>query len=579
MVFSRSHGWENERWWAVFAIGESGFSGEQESNKVLRGRKTKRNYFRTRLSSSRDNAKRNYLKMRSKGHQYYGTANENVSSRVDYSIARRKRGHTRGVSSDDGRRGPRHGKNAAATTVTVRLEDATEELVAAYKGEWGEPETPSDEIALDVAPEKTESGKSSSSPRTPEKNLIGHVSYARGEKGRVSGRLAPPLSGSFVYEGAFLNGRCHGAGRETYEYNTNNNVSASAMMGFSQQKEFSQKSAGGIFSEEAEKTAEESSSREGGARNNDEDDWELPGSAPVWFEGQFVDGVKSGRGELHFVGGARYEGEFRENKYHGEGLYVWSQISHEDGVGIKKNSSVEEDSPVKKGASSVENSPVKNSTKRSFFSPSKKSRKGSSGSAQSVQSCGSVERQSGDDKFRSVEREKNIPSRGSFDEKYSMSAAAHPLSYRGQFFEGKMHGYGQVTLADGSAFEGLYEHGVKHGPGVFRWASHEQLVGRWVRGKVEGPATWFHFADKVGEGGSSSSRNTINGRGGSGGASSSSSSSGVSSGGSRFSSGGVEDSEGRSPASPVEDRLRFVRGRPVGAGEDLFAQGKALVSL
>lgn len=54
-------------------------------------------------------------------------------------------------------------------------------------------------------------------------------------------------------------------------------------------------------------------------------------STGAFFEGYFKDGVFL-RGKYYFTNGNTYEGEYYEGKFHGKGLYQWSDGEHYNGT-------------------------------------------------------------------------------------------------------------------------------------------------------------------------------------------------------------------------------------------------------
>ena len=47
------------------------------------------------------------------------------------------------------------------------------------------------------------------------------------------------------------------------------------------------------------------------------------------YEGQFIKDKKSGKGKINFNNGDIYEGDFENNKFNGEGHYIWKKNGHE----------------------------------------------------------------------------------------------------------------------------------------------------------------------------------------------------------------------------------------------------------
>ena len=73
--------------------------------------------------------------------------------------------------------------------------------------------------------------------------------------------------------------------------------------------------------------------------------------------------------------------------------------------------------------------------------------------------------------------------------------------YVGQMKDGKRHGQGTYTYANGNKYEGQWEYGLRHGQGTFTWASGSIYVGEYKDDKRHGQGTynWADGAKYVGE--------------------------------------------------------------------------------
>ena len=49
------------------------------------------------------------------------------------------------------------------------------------------------------------------------------------------------------------------------------------------------------------------------------------------YEGEFVDGLRHGRGAMTYSSGDRYTGEFETELFHGYGVYIWKAYFDDDG--------------------------------------------------------------------------------------------------------------------------------------------------------------------------------------------------------------------------------------------------------
>ena len=50
----------------------------------------------------------------------------------------------------------------------------------------------------------------------------------------------------------------------------------------------------------------------------------------------------------------------------------------------------------------------------------------------------------------------------------------------------KTHGYGTYKHANGSIYEGLWQHDMQHGNGNETWPDGSNYIGEFVNGKKEG---------------------------------------------------------------------------------------------
>ena len=58
--------------------------------------------------------------------------------------------------------------------------------------------------------------------------------------------------------------------------------------------------------------------------------------------------------------------------------------------------------------------------------------------------------------------------------------------YEGDYRDGKLHGRGVYSWADGGRYEGEWRNGNRHGRGTFTWADGDRYEGKWREGKPHG---------------------------------------------------------------------------------------------
>lgn len=62
--------------------------------------------------------------------------------------------------------------------------------------------------------------------------------------------------------------------------------------------------------------------------------------------------------------------------------------------------------------------------------------------------------------------------------------------YTGQWLKNKMHGQGTYIWSDGSSYNGQWENNVQHGQGTFIWPSGGSYTGQWVNDQMHGQGTY-----------------------------------------------------------------------------------------
>eukprot|EP00118_Oscarella_pearsei_P000853 m.5968 g.5968 ORF g.5968 m.5968 type:complete len:926 (+) comp14594_c0_seq1:56-2833(+) len=72
-----------------------------------------------------------------------------------------------------------------------------------------------------------------------------------------------------------------------------------------------------------------------------------------------------------------------------------------------------------------------------------------------------------------------------------VSMVSPPLSlYEGEYVNGRRHGRGTQTWADGSLYEGDYENGKRHGNGIHKWKNGERYEGSYVEDTRHGKGAY-----------------------------------------------------------------------------------------
>ncbi|XP_053131766.1 radial spoke head 10 homolog B-like isoform X2 [Hemicordylus capensis] len=184
------------------------------------------------------------------------------------------------------------------------------------------------------------------------------------------------------------------------------------------------------------------------------------------YEGEKIHGLYEGEGIALFQGGNVYKGMFSEGLMHGEGTYTWADGVKYEGNFVK-NLQMDHGSYTWPDGSIYEGE-VKSGIRHGF----------------GMYKCGT-----------------------------------YPVSYIGQWFEGKRHGKGTIyynmegtswyegdfvnniksgwgirCYKSGNIYEGQWERDVRHGEGRMRWLmTNQEYTGQWVNGIQHGYGThtWY----------------------------------------------------------------------------------------
>ena len=68
--------------------------------------------------------------------------------------------------------------------------------------------------------------------------------------------------------------------------------------------------------------------------------------------------------------------------------------------------------------------------------------------------------------------------------------------YEGQYLNGKFHGQGTATWANGNKYVGGFKNGKEHGQGTLTWSDGEKYVGEFKDGNYHGQGT-YTYADGI----------------------------------------------------------------------------------
>lgn len=171
------------------------------------------------------------------------------------------------------------------------------------------------------------------------------------------------------------------------------------------------------------------------------------------YNGEWLDGKRSGLGVHTLPCGSRYEGSYLNDKKHGNGVYEWFDGDTYNGEwkdGKMHGTGVFR---VTTGANYV-----------GEWQHGKKHGQGVHTYANGDSYDGAWQ----DDKRHG----------------YGVRKYVDGESYRGEWVNGERNGKGVRVWASGSSYDGEWQHGKRHGQGVHRYKSGVVLAGKWVGGKI-----------------------------------------------------------------------------------------------
>mmetsp|Transcript_51429 Transcript_51429/g.65851 ORF Transcript_51429/g.65851 Transcript_51429/m.65851 type:complete len:564 (-) Transcript_51429:142-1833(-) len=237
------------------------------------------------------------------------------------------------------------------------------------------------------------------------------------------------------------------------------------------------------------------------------------------YQGEFVDGVREGRGTLEYSNGNRYTGEWFDNQFHGFGVFTWAPFQEgkitirgrryegnwenalKSGFGILimgqgdvYEGNFEEDRFGGMGTMKLANGDIKSGTwKRG-----------------TLNGYASIHYANGDhyegdfsaSKFQGKGKFTYAYGRGWYEGGYlaglkhgrGVRIFSNNNRYDGEFVNGLLHGDGIMECANGEVYMGAWERGQRHGRGVLRLRSGDKYEGTFFNGFMFGQGK-YTFAD------------------------------------------------------------------------------------
>ena len=232
----------------------------------------------------------------------------------------------------------------------------------------------------------------------------------------------------------------------------------------------------GIFTFPESGDRYEGAFRQGAMHGHGRYDWLASGA---WYEGGWIDDVMEGEGELHTTGGAVLRGKFVGGVLHGHGSFEWG---HEVGGGGRSNYTGDFVRGLQHGMGTL--TYADGSVYVGSFYEGRQHGRGKWRAA-----AGSAPPLSDIEAGRAL-LEGSIAGVAAAATSSAAGAAATAGSggvhrYDGEWKDGKKHGRGTYTFADGHVLDGQFEADLLHGHGVKLGPNSQVLArGEWRAGQL-----------------------------------------------------------------------------------------------
>ena len=162
-------------------------------------------------------------------------------------------------------------------------------------------------------------------------------------------------------------------------------------------------------------------------------------------------------GTLTFASGNKYVGEFKNNKRHGQGTYIYAGGAIESG--IWENGKLLD----------VDVSKLPDCKSSSTYR----------------HNCFGTYTHADGDKYVGEFKDNKGHGQGAYN-------YVNGDKFVGEYKDGKRHGQGAYTFASGNKFVGEWKNGKRHGQGAYTFASGDKYVGEWKNGKRHGQGTYTY---------------------------------------------------------------------------------------
>ena len=211
------------------------------------------------------------------------------------------------------------------------------------------------------------------------------------------------------------------------------------------------------------------------------------------YDGEFVDGLREGKGVMTMSNGDTYQGEFHKDVYHGYGIFQWSPFYDDDEnyfVGKRYEGEWSDGKKTGRGVFILGDGGVYSGMFLNNFYHGQGMLKLANGDV--IKGEFSRGRASGKIliKYHNGDIYEGEMKSGLFDGNGSYTFNDNMGSYKGNFRKGKYHGSGARLFSDGSKYTGMFSDGHFNGDGIMFLTCGDQYVGEWKNGKMNGQGVY-----------------------------------------------------------------------------------------
>ena len=207
------------------------------------------------------------------------------------------------------------------------------------------------------------------------------------------------------------------------------------------------------------------------------------------YQGEFVDGLREGRGQLEYANGNVYQGEWKSNMFHGFGVMSWGPFSEGDRIitGRRYEGNYERGMKCGEGLLLLgQGDKYEGCFKDDMYHGPGKMTKGNGDQIEGIYAFGNLNgyakiRYANGNRYDGEFIAGHFHGKGKF-----VYDSRWPGWYEGEYRHGKQHGRGTRVFANNNRYEGQFQFGDLEGEGIMEFANGNQYVGSWKGGAMDG---------------------------------------------------------------------------------------------